>query len=99
MLTHVPAHRKTKTPLIAHTPPRVSDYVMPGNHKKEGAGLCTAHEIFRITIWALCIDPPLAKLIRGSWFAKVVISERSTEQIRELLDSFIARIRDESWQL
>src|ERR1700722_930511 len=29
-----------------------------------------------------------AKLIRGSWFAKVVImSERSTEQIRELLDS------------
>jgi RNA polymerase sigma-70 factor (ECF subfamily) len=29
-----------------------------------------------------------AKLIRGSWFAKVVVmSERSTEQIRELLDS------------
>ena len=31
---------------------------------------------------------PFAKLIRGSWFAKVVVmSERSTEQIRELLDS------------
>src|ERR1700734_1078306 len=29
-----------------------------------------------------------AKLIRGSWFAKVVVmSERSTKQIRELLDS------------
>src|ERR1700734_709003 len=29
-----------------------------------------------------------AKLIRGSWFAKVVVmSEHSTEQIRELLDS------------
>ena len=38
--------------------------------------------------WAFCMDPPLAKLIRGSWFAKVVVmSERSTEQIRELLDS------------
>src|SRR5271170_3573920 len=35
-----------------------------------------------------CIDPPLAKLIRCSWFAKVVVmSERSTEQIREMLDS------------
>jgi len=39
------------------------------------------------------IDPPFAKLIRGSWFAKVIImservlSERSTEQIRGLLDS------------
>jgi RNA polymerase sigma-70 factor (ECF subfamily) len=43
------------------------------------------------------IDPPFAKLIRGSWFAKVVVmservmSERSPEpihdQIRELLDS------------
>jgi RNA polymerase sigma-70 factor (ECF subfamily) len=39
------------------------------------------------------IDPPFAKLIRDRWFAKVVvmservISERSTEQIRELLDS------------
>jgi RNA polymerase sigma-70 factor (ECF subfamily) len=32
--------------------------------------------------------PPFTKLIRGSWFAKVVVmSERSTEQIRELLDS------------
>ena len=26
----------------------------------------------RVTTWALCIDPPFAKLIRGSWFAKVV---------------------------
>jgi len=44
--------------------------------------------VFRVTTWALCIDPPFAKLIRGSWFAKVVVmSERSTEQIRELLDS------------
>jgi RNA polymerase sigma-70 factor, ECF subfamily len=43
---------------------------------------------FRVTTWALCIDSPFAKLIRGSWFAKVVVmSERSTEQIRELLDS------------
>jgi RNA polymerase sigma-70 factor (ECF subfamily) len=34
------------------------------------------------------IDPPFAKLSRASWFAKVVVmSERSTEQIRELLDS------------
>src|ERR1700735_4130154 len=34
------------------------------------------------------VDPPFAKLIRVSWFAKVVVmSERSTEQIRELLDS------------
>ena len=39
------------------------------------------------------IDPPFAKLIRGGWFAKVVVmservmSERSPEQIRELLDS------------
>jgi RNA polymerase sigma-70 factor, ECF subfamily len=38
-------------------------------------------------------DPPFAKLIRGNWFAKVVvmaervISERSSEPIRELLDS------------
>src|SRR5713101_5596879 len=43
---------------------------------------------FRVTTWSLCIDPPFAKLIRGSWFARVVVmSERSTEQIRELLDS------------
>jgi RNA polymerase sigma-70 factor (ECF subfamily) len=39
------------------------------------------------------IDPPFAKLIRGSWFAKVIVmservmSEHSTEPIRELLDS------------
>jgi RNA polymerase sigma-70 factor (ECF subfamily) len=43
---------------------------------------------FKVRTWALCIDPQFAKLIRGSWFAKVlVMSERSTEQIRELLDS------------
>jgi len=43
---------------------------------------------FRVTTWALCIDPPFAKLIRDSWFATVVVmSERSPEQIRELLDS------------
>jgi hypothetical protein len=43
---------------------------------------------FRGTTWALRIDPPFAKLIRDSSFAKVVVmSERSTEQIRELLDS------------
>jgi len=42
---------------------------------------------FRVTTWVVCIDPPFAKLVRGSWFAKVlVMSERSTEQIRELLD-------------
>jgi RNA polymerase sigma-70 factor (ECF subfamily) len=41
-----------------------------------------------ISSWALCINPPVAKLIRGSWFAKFpAMSERSTEQIRELLDS------------
>jgi hypothetical protein len=43
---------------------------------------------FRLTTRALCIDPPFAKLSRGSWFAKVVVmSERSTEQMRKLLDS------------
>ncbi len=43
---------------------------------------------FRVTTWALCIDQPFAKLIRGCWFATVVVmSEPSTEQIRELLDS------------
>ena len=47
---------------------------------------------FRVTAGALRIDPPFAKLIRDSWFAKfVVMSERSPEkirdQIRELLDS------------
>jgi hypothetical protein len=35
-----------------------------------------------------CIDSLFAKLIWGSWFAKVVVmSERSTEQVRELPDS------------
>ena len=43
---------------------------------------------FRVTAAALRIDPPFAKLIRSSWFAKVVVmSEPSTEQIRELLGS------------
>jgi RNA polymerase sigma-70 factor (ECF subfamily) len=33
------------------------------------------------------MDPPFAKLNRGSWFAKVVVMpELSTEQIREMLD-------------
>jgi RNA polymerase sigma-70 factor (ECF subfamily) len=42
----------------------------------------------RTTTWALCSDPLFAKLIRGSWFANVVVmSELATEQIRELLDS------------
>ncbi len=49
-------------------------------------GLGTLHR-------SLCIDPRFAKLIRGGRFAKVfimserVMSERSTEQMRELLDS------------
>jgi hypothetical protein len=47
---------------------------------------------FRVTTWAPCIDPPFAKLIRGCWFATVVVmSERSPKQIhaqiRKLLDS------------
>ena len=48
---------------------------------------------FSVTTWALWIDPPFVTLIRGSWFAKVVVmservmSGRSTEQIRALLDS------------
>src|SRR5580704_18592189 len=43
---------------------------------------------FRVTTWALCIDPPFAKLIRASWFAKVFgVSEHATAQILELLDS------------
>jgi len=37
---------------------------------------------------SLFINAPSTKLIRGSWFAKVVVMyERPTEQIRELLDS------------
>src|ERR1700731_1716146 len=45
-------------------------------------------QIFRVTTSALCIDLAFAKLIRGSWFAKVVVmSECSTEQICELLRS------------
>jgi RNA polymerase sigma-70 factor, ECF subfamily len=43
---------------------------------------------FRATTWALRVAPPFAKLIRDSWFAKVVVmSESSTEQVREALDS------------
>ena len=50
----------------------------------EGAFCCPD---FRVAT-GTCIDPPFAKLLRGSRFAKfVVMSERSTEQIRELLDS------------
>ena len=57
-----------------------------GDFESTGEAFCCRG--FRVTTWALCIDPPFAKLIRGSWFAKVVVmSERSTEQIRELLDS------------
>ena len=42
----------------------------------------------RVTTRTLCIDLPFAKLNQRSRFAKVVaMSERSTEQIRELLDS------------
>ena len=38
--------------------------------------------------WARCVDLRLAKLLRRNWFAKVVVmSEPSTESIRELLDS------------
>jgi RNA polymerase sigma-70 factor, ECF subfamily len=43
---------------------------------------------FRVTASAICSAPPFAKLIRGRWFANVVVmSERSTEQMCELLDS------------
>src|SRR5262249_7636062 len=43
---------------------------------------------FRVTTWAVCFNPPFAKLIRRSWFARVVVMpDRSTMQIRELLDS------------
>jgi RNA polymerase sigma-70 factor, ECF subfamily len=39
-------------------------------------------------LFPLGMTQPFAKLIRGSWFAKVVVmSEPSTEPIRELLDS------------
>src|SRR5271154_1966433 len=54
--------------------------------RQPGSGSCCSR--VHSHDWALCIDPPFAKLIRGSWFATVVVmSERSTEQIRELLDS------------
>jgi RNA polymerase sigma-70 factor (ECF subfamily) len=57
-----------------------------GDFESTKEAFCCAD--FRVTTGALCIDPPFAKLIRDSWFAKfVVMSERSTEQIRELLDS------------
>ena len=53
------------------------------------------------------LDPPFARLIRGRWFAKVVVmsepamservmSESSSEQIRELLDSLY---REESGRI
>src|SRR5271155_5816434 len=42
----------------------------------------------RVTTWHLASIRRFTKLIRGSWFATVVVmSERSMEQIRELLDS------------
>src|SRR5271155_2633642 len=54
--------------------------------RQPGSGSCCSR--VHSHDWALCIDPPFAKLIRGRWFATVVVmSERSTEQIRELLDS------------
>src|SRR5436853_5144573 len=60
-----------------------------GADPSEEAFCCPA---FRVTTWALYIAPPFAKLIRGWWFATVVVmSERSPKQIhaqiRELLDS------------
>jgi RNA polymerase sigma-70 factor, ECF subfamily len=52
---------------------------------------------FRVTAWAVCSLPPLAKLIRGGWFANVVVmTEQSTEPIREVLD---ALYRDESGRI
>jgi len=54
-------------------------------HDTEEAFCCPD---FRVTTWELYSDPPLAKLIRSSGFAKFpAMSERSTEQIRESLDS------------
>jgi hypothetical protein len=45
-----------------------------------------------LTFWALCIDPPLAKLIRGGWFAKGRRHVRAfSRAIRELLD-FLYRV-------
>src|SRR5437867_7420163 len=42
----------------------------------------------RVSTGHVCIDLPFAKLIRSRSFANVVVvSERSTAQIRELLDS------------
>ena len=43
----------------------------------------------RDTPWELAqLHPPFPKLIRGSWFANVVVmSEHTTERVRELLDS------------
>jgi RNA polymerase sigma-70 factor (ECF subfamily) len=73
--------------------------LLPGDSRT----ICPTEKAFccpdlRVTTWVTLprsagIDPPFAELIRGSWFAKVVVmservmSERSTEQIRELLDS------------
>jgi len=64
-----------------------------GDFESTEEALCCPN--FRVTGGALCIDHRFAvgKLIRGSRFAKVVVmservmSERSSEQIRELLDS------------
>jgi RNA polymerase sigma-70 factor (ECF subfamily) len=56
--------------------------------KNETTGEAFCCPDFSVTTCGLCSAPPFAKLIRGSWFAKFpTMSERSTEQIRELLDS------------
>src|SRR5271156_1651181 len=61
-------------------------YELLSRHSPTEESLCCPD--FGLTSWALCGGPPFAKLIRGSWFAKVVVmSERSTDQIRELVDS------------
>jgi RNA polymerase sigma-70 factor (ECF subfamily) len=50
--------------------------------------LCCPDSASRPGHFASIIAPPFAKLIPACWFATVVVmSERSTEQIRELLDS------------
>jgi RNA polymerase sigma-70 factor (ECF subfamily) len=64
----------------------VETYECIGDFESTEEAFC--YPDFTVTTWALCINPPFAKLIRGSWFAKVVVmSEPSTEQIREFLDS------------
>ena len=51
-------------------------------------GLTSRFRAWAVCFCAPCPDPQFAKLIRGRWFATVVVmSELSTEQILELLDS------------